>query len=35
MSEYINSEDAIAHQEYIAEHYVVDLETGRIVKQED
>jgi hypothetical protein len=32
MSEYIELDDALAHQEYVAEHYVVDLETGRIIQ---
>jgi len=35
MSDYINTEDALAHQEWVADNYVVDLESGRIVKQEE
>jgi hypothetical protein len=35
MSEYISQEDALAHQEWVAENYVVDLDSGRIVKSEE
>jgi len=34
MSEYTSAEDALAHQEYVAEHYIIDLSTGRIVKED-
>jgi hypothetical protein len=34
MSEYIELDDAIAHQEWLAENYIVDLETGRIIQAE-
>jgi hypothetical protein len=32
MSEYIELDDAIAHQEWFAENYIIDLETGRIIQ---
>lgn len=35
MSEYINIGDAITHQEWMSEAYVVDLETGLIIKTEE
>jgi len=35
MSEYTNLDDAIAHQEWIAEHYIVDVDNGVIIKSED
>jgi hypothetical protein len=35
MSEYTNIEDAITHQEWFSETYVVDLETGRIIKTDE
>ena len=35
MPEYTSQEDALTHQEWVAEHYIIDLETGRIIKSEE